>query len=70
MIYLPDNLTDAEEKKWIEHMKNRFKKSDMRNKLNSDTKLQIRSEEINKKYFDNVLDFNLPINSKKPFFSS
>ena len=58
-IYLPANLTKNEEVMWVERMKERFEKSKRRQSLNSDSKLQKRSYEINKQYFDNCLDFNI-----------
>lgn len=59
LIYLPANLTKTEEEKWIEHMKKRFEKNKRRQKLNSDESLQQRTQEINKQYFNDALDFEI-----------
>ena len=58
-IYLPANITKIEEQRWIEQMKKRFDKRKRRQKLNSDERLQKRTKEINKQYFNGTLDFEI-----------
>lgn len=58
-IYLPADITKIEEQRWIEQMKKRFDKRKRRQKLNSDERLQKRSKEINKQYFNGILDFEI-----------
>ena len=58
-IYLPANITKTEEQRWIKHMKNRFDKRKRRQKLNSNERLQKRTQEINKQYFNGILDFEI-----------
>jgi len=58
-IYLPANITKTKEQRWIEQMKKRFDKRKRRQKLNSDERLQKRTQEINKQYFNGILDFEI-----------
>lgn len=58
-IYLPSSMTEAEEKKWIEKMIKKNENRERRQKLNSDGLLLKRAQELNKIYFDGVLDFDI-----------
>ncbi|UCD14387.1 MAG: M48 family metallopeptidase [Thermoplasmatales archaeon] len=58
-IYLPSGLTKAEEQKWITTMIEKSENQKRRQKLNSDGLLQKRAKELNKEYFNGVLDFDI-----------
>ncbi len=58
-IYMPDSLTRSEEKKWIKHMTKRFEKKKRLKKLNTNDSLYNRAQQLNKKYFDGNLDFEI-----------
>ncbi len=58
-IYLPSGMTKTEEQKWIKEMTKRFEKQKHRQKLNSNGLLQKRAKQLNKQYFNDVLDFNI-----------
>lgn len=58
-IYLPSGMTKAEEQKWIKEMTERFEKQKQRQKLNSNGMLQKRAQQLNKQYFNDVLDFDI-----------
>jgi predicted metal-dependent hydrolase len=58
-IYLPSDLTSKEEEKWISKMieKNELRK--YRKKLNTNGMLQKRANDLNKQYFNNMLEFDI-----------
>lgn len=58
-IYLPSGLTKKEEEKWIKTMIEKSNKRKIRNKLNSSKDLQKRANELNKKFFENSLEFHI-----------
>jgi predicted metal-dependent hydrolase len=66
-IFLPSNMPDIEEKKWIQKM---IKWKENKKELNNNL-LQKRAKELNKTYFNNSLDFNIKFvtNQKKRFGS-
>jgi predicted metal-dependent hydrolase len=59
-IYLPAGMSTKDEQKWIDRMIERNKRWQLKKTLQkSDTWLQQRAQELNKKYFDGVLDFSI-----------
>jgi hypothetical protein len=58
-IYLPSGMTEAEEKKYIELMIEKSEKLKRRQDLNSDGALQRRADELNRRYFGGILDFDI-----------
>ena len=66
-IYLPNNLSKTEEKKWIQKM---IKWKENKKQLNNNLLFK-RAKELNKIYFDNSLDFSIKFvtNQKKRFGS-
>jgi len=70
-IYIPDSLTKPEEQNWIRQMKKRFEKKKGLKKLNSNDMLYTRAQQINKRYFDGNLDFEIKYvtNQRKRFGS-
>ena len=58
-IYLPGNMSEKEEKKWIAHMTERMEKRKRRHKLNTEGSLADRAQTLNKIYFDGKLKFEI-----------
>ena len=68
-IYLPEGLSEKEEKKWIKQMREYFLK---KNKLIGDNKaLRERADRLNKKYFNGKLKFDIKyVNNQNKKFGS
>jgi len=67
IIYLPSNLPETEEKKWIQKMIN-WKNN--KKQLNNDLLLK-RAKQLNKIYFNNSLDFSIKfVTNQKTRFGS
>jgi hypothetical protein len=58
-IYLPNDMSKEEEKKWIDKIIERMEKRKRKRKLNSDGQLVERASELNRKYFDGKLKFDI-----------
>jgi len=58
-VYLPAGMSKEEEKKWIDAIIKKMERKKRRQKLNSDEALFKRAQEINKKYFDGRLKFDI-----------
>jgi len=57
-IYLPASISGSEEKKWIEKM-TKWGQSHKRKKELNSSNLSKRAEDLNKKYFNNSLQFTI-----------
>jgi hypothetical protein len=58
-VYLPSGMSEEEEKKWIDRIVKRMEKRKRKQKLNSDGSLVERAQDINRKYFDRKLKFDI-----------
>ncbi|MEM0466714.1 MAG: M48 family metallopeptidase [Candidatus Thermoplasmatota archaeon] len=58
-VYVPAGLTQHQEDKWVQIMKERYEKKHRSNILNSDDALQQRAQEINKRFFQGKLVFDI-----------
>lgn len=58
-IYLPENLTNNEEEKWIKTMIEKNSAKRLHKEINSEKMLKKRANELNKKFFKNRLDFDI-----------
>ena len=58
-VYLPDGMSEEVEKRWIDNILRKMEKKKRRQKLNSDGSMVQRAHEINKKYFDGKLKFEI-----------
>jgi predicted metal-dependent hydrolase len=59
-IYLPAGMSPKDEQKWIDRMIQRNERWEKKRSVKkSDTWLLQRAQELNKKYFDRVLDFSI-----------
>ena len=59
IVYLPAGLDKNKEKKYVEELVAKIKKRKKREKLNNDGLLQKRAQELNEKYFDGKLEFEI-----------
>ncbi len=58
-IYLPDNLSTKDEKRYIKTITEKMEKKHLKKQLNSNTDLQNRAAKINKQYFNDQLDYSI-----------
>jgi predicted metal-dependent hydrolase len=59
-IYFPAGMSTNDEQKWIDRMIERNERWEQKRTLKkSDTWLRQRAQELNKKYFDRILDFSI-----------
>jgi hypothetical protein len=58
-IYLPSGMSEEEEKRWIDKIIERMERRKRREELNSDGSLVKSAQEINRKYFDGKLKFEI-----------
>jgi len=58
-IYLPENLTNIEEEKWIKIMVDKNNDRKLKKEINTNNLLQKRANELNKKFFKNNLNFKI-----------
>jgi predicted metal-dependent hydrolase len=59
-IYFPAGMSTNDEQKWIDRMIERNERWEQQRTLKkSDTWLRQRAQELNKKYFDRILDFSI-----------
>jgi predicted metal-dependent hydrolase len=70
-IYLPDGLSDKEEDHWINTMIDKNKKRTNQQGSKSDDFLQKRANELNKKFFESKLNFQIKyVSNQKSKFGS
>jgi hypothetical protein len=63
-IYFPAGMSTNDEQKWIDRMIERNERWEQKRTLKkSDTWLRQRAQELNKKYFDRILDFSIILSS-------
>jgi len=58
-IYLPNGMSDSEEKKWTDKMVKWSQRYNKKKQLNDNAELLKRARELNKMYFDGSLDFSI-----------
>jgi len=58
-VYLPADLSEEEEKKWIDKILRSMEKRKRKRELNTDGALVERAQKINEKYFDGKLKFQI-----------
>jgi len=58
-IYLPENLTNIEEEKWIKILVDKNNAQKLKKIINTNKLLQKRANELNKKFFNNNLNFKI-----------
>jgi len=58
-VYLPAGMNREEEKKYVEELVKKIERRKRRRELNSDESLSRRAQELNKKYFDGKLEFEI-----------
>jgi len=59
LIYLPASMNESDEKKWIGKMINWGERYKNRKELNNNNQLLERSKKLNKKYFNENLEFSI-----------
>ncbi len=70
-IYFPADLSKEEEKKWIDEITEKMEKKKRKRKLNTDGQLVERARELNRKYFDGKLRFEIKyVTNQKSRFGS
>jgi predicted metal-dependent hydrolase len=55
VLYLPTGLSAEEEQHWVERMRAKLERQQLRRRLNSDEALRERTAELNRAYFDGKL---------------
>lgn len=58
-VYLPEGLSREEEKKYVAELVEKIEKRKRRQKLNDGNSLKRRAQELNEKYFDGKLEFQI-----------
>ena len=59
VIYLPEGMSESDEKTWIDKMIKWGERYKKRKQLNNNSHLLMRSQKLNKKYFNGDLDFSI-----------
>jgi len=71
IIYLPDNINKSDEEKWINKMIKWGENHKRKKELDKNTQLFMRSQKLNKKYFNGELDFSIKfVSNQKTRFGS